>query len=233
MEVNVRWLSSLQSLVPPGLNSDVWLIIMSVIGLCWLLAFVGVAYDICATRRWLWLWWLLPTLLFGPIGATAFVWRWERTRRYKRRKVAPIVSIDDKQPTQFANEESIGLQTIPAGTGLFLLVRQGAMQDAYHSHEVPLRQPLVVRRAVSAEDRATPCELVLHDRAVSRKQHCRISRTVDGVLIEDTSTNGTLVDDRHILHSSVTLAIGSTIQIGTTELQLCDDRQVFPTAPNR
>jgi two-component system, cell cycle response regulator len=61
--------------------------------------------------------------------------------------------------------------------------------------------------------RGEDCELQLADSALSRR-HCRISRTADGLVIEDLgSSNGTMVDGEKVTRRHP-LSEGSRIQIG-------------------
>jgi hypothetical protein len=212
--------------------------LLLVIALCWLLATIGVACDIVLARRWKALGWIPLTLVFGPLAAGAFVMRWNKQqkqiRRINRRFLEPqprLPALAHTLPQD--QDELVPFKTRPASTGLYLLVRQGAMQDAHRSYEIPLSGMLVVRRASKTNERGGLGELVLHDRAVSRGQHCFLMLEGGNLVLEDTSSNGTIVNDQLVLHDRVALQIGTIIQVGSSSLLLCDEREIFPTAVNR
>ena len=67
--------------------------------------------------------------------------------------------------------------------------------------------------------RANDCDVVVQDMKAS-KQHCRLTRTEQGFLLEDLgSRNGTLVNGQKIT-GSVLLKANSTFQVGDTMFYL-------------
>lgn len=210
--------------------------LLLVIAFCWLLAAVGVACDIFLARRWRALGWIPLTLLFGPLAAGAFVLRWNKQQKQIRQINQRFLTPQPRLPSlpqSALQAELLPLKTRPVSTGLYLLVRQGAMQDAHRSCEIPLSGMLVIRRTGKSNERGGVGELVLHDSAVSRGQHCFVMLEGDSLVLEDTSSNGTIVDDQLVLHDRIRLQVGSHIQVGSSSLVLCDEREVFPTAVNR
>ncbi len=79
-----------------------------------------------------------------------------------------------------------------------------------------------------AVGRDSSCEIVLVDGAISRR-HFVVRAVPEGIMLEDTSANGTLVDGQLISGSSVWLYPRSVIRIGHFEFQITAPNQ--PNAP--
>lgn len=69
------------------------------------------------------------------------------------------------------------------------------------------------------------CDLIVDDPAVSRR-HMRVSLAPEGVLVEDLeSRNGTFYLGQKV--GKITLALGSRIRIGETEIEFVSDKEDF------
>lgn len=95
--------------------------------------------------------------------------------------------------------------------------------------ESPGHAPRVQRfsSTVITVGRATDCELCVEDPAASRR-HCRISRSLQGWLVEDLgSANGTRVAGQRIV-GAVLVMPGVAIEIGELRLRICGHAATRP-----
>jgi hypothetical protein len=200
--------------------------VMFIGGLCWAGAVAMVLHRAQAQgRRQDLALWLPLTCLLGPLAAIVYLT--EFMMRLKAR-IPPATPISRVAGSTAVLRSSAPLApTTRLGSGVFLYIRYG--EDACHAIELPLQGDLVIRRGAADEKSSDSC-LILHDPSVSRTQHCRVIRG-DQMELEDTSSNGTIVDGKVVRGTSVRIKVGSILRVGKTTLVVVSEQQIKQTRP--
>jgi hypothetical protein len=194
-----------------------WLI--TVLALSWVLAWSWIVQDAMAFfPRPTVLWWATLALLLGPIGLPFYLSERMR-RRAEFNKIghgkAAVPVLDPRRVFRTAGMRRY-TDIQPPGSGIFVVV--GEDSQAAVEAEIPARGSLVVRRAVGNE-RSRPGVLILHDDAVSRQEHCRLSFQDGRLRLEDRSRWGTIVDGERVRHTVQQITIASVLRVGKTVLR--------------
>ena len=196
-----------------------WLLIAA--GVVWLLSLGWIIQDAYARFPTSTLaWWAFLTLLLGPLAVPLYLSE-RMTRHAQMSKTAFSRGRDVPVPEGHRPFRPAGLRTFgeggTSGSGIFVVVEQGS--DAPQQVEIPRGGWLTIRRAVGAE-KSRAAVLVLHDPAVSRQSHCRLWLQNGRVMLEDSSSYGTTVDDTRIVGGVAVVHAETTIRIGKTLLRV-------------
>jgi len=163
-------------------------------------------------------WWALLGLLLGPIAVPFYL-----SERMRQRAEANKFGHGKEafpMPGQRRAFRGAGLRRytdLPrGGSGIVVVVAEG--QDANLQAEIPATGELIIRRGTPYE-RSHPGVLILHDEAVSRQEHCRISLRDGQIVLEDSSRWGTTIDGERVRGEAVFIALDHEIKVGKTILR--------------
>lgn len=195
--------------------------IMIAVVVVWLLSVVWLVQDAMVNLpgRSLPLWAALG-LVLGPFAVPLYLSQ-RMAYRSEMRTIGRARTTSVPVPPRAKPFRSAGIRRVdPAaggGTGIFVVVIGG--KDAGRRIEIPAEGELTVRRAAGDEQPHGPV-LVLHDDAVSRDHHCRISVHGGRVVVEDTSSFGTKVAGERIHQRRQEVPLGARLEVGRTTLMI-------------
>ncbi len=160
-------------------------------------------------------WWGALALVLGPFAVPLYLSE-RMTRRAEMNKMghgkAAFPVPEGRRPIRSEGMRGFD-HALPRGSGVFLFVQEGV--DKEQSAEIPAEGTLVIRRGTPGE-KSHAGVLVLHDDAVSRQEHCRVSLHGRRLTLEDRSRWGTTVDGTRIQNGVAELIDESNIRIGKT-----------------